>query len=161
MTNADFWASRWESEQAAFRKVLAALPADKLEYCPHEKCTKAGNLAWQLAVEQQGMAELLKDGKTDYPTEPKRPDSLDGILAGWDAATELVREALKSTDDAKWDEQAQFIMGGAPVWTDSLRNMLWGFLFDMVHHRGQLSSYLRPMGGKVPAIYGPSGDSEE
>ena len=36
--------------------------------------------------------------------------------------------------------------------------MLWGFLFDAIHHRGQLSSYLRPMGAKVPSIYGPSAD---
>jgi uncharacterized damage-inducible protein DinB len=36
--------------------------------------------------------------------------------------------------------------------------MCWGYLFDMVHHRGQLSSYLRPMGAKVPSIYGPSAD---
>ena len=46
------------------------------------------------------------------------------------------------------------------AWEDTVQNMLWGFLFDMVHHRGQLSSYLRPMGGKVPAIYGPSGDEQ-
>ena len=39
-----------------------------------------------------------------------------------------------------------------------LGEMLWGFLFDAIHHRGQLSSYLRPMGAKVPSIYGPSGD---
>jgi uncharacterized damage-inducible protein DinB len=36
---------------------------------------------------------------------------------------------------------------------------LWFILFDAIHHRGQLSAYIRPMGGKVPAIYGPSGDS--
>lgn len=47
------------------------------------------------------------------------------------------------------------------MWTDKKKNMLWGFLFDMVHHRGQLSAYIRPMGGKVPSIYGPSADSEQ
>ena len=36
---------------------------------------------------------------------------------------------------------------------------LWFILFDAIHHRGQLSTYIRPMGGQVPAIYGPSGDS--
>ena len=40
----------------------------------------------------------------------------------------------------------------------SLGDMLWGFLFDGIHHRGQLSTYLRPMGAKVPSIYGPSAD---
>ncbi len=49
-------------------------------------------------------------------------------------------------------------MDGKVLWTDTLENMVWGFLFDMVHHRGQLTAYIRPMGGKVPAIYGPSAD---
>lgn len=159
MTNADFFAERWEMEQGAFRRVLAAMPADKLDYSPHERNTAAGNLAWQLVQEQAGMAELLKTNQNEYPNS-KRPETLDAILAAWDSATEEIRAALKTKDQAKWDGEAKFLMGGAPVWTDTLKNMLWGFLFDMVHHRGQLSSYLRPMGGKVPSIYGPSADTE-
>ncbi|HET8797378.1 MAG TPA: DinB family protein [Thermoanaerobaculia bacterium] len=158
MTNAEFFTQRFEGEQPAFRKVLAALPADKLDYKPHEKNTPAGALAWQLVLEQKGIANILKSGKDDFVFSP--PPALDAILAEWDRATEEVREALKSADDAKWDGEAQFLMNGNPVWTDTLRGMLWGFLFDMVHHRGQLSAYLRPMGGKVPAIYGPSADEQ-
>lgn len=157
-SNSDFFAERWNMEQGAFRKVLAALPAEKLDYCPHERCTKAGDLAWQLVLEQRGMVDLLKTSENIFPTDMPRPATLDEIVAAWDRATEDVREALKSKDDSKWEAEARFIYGGAPAWTDTLKNMLWGFLFDMVHHRGQLSSYLRPMGGKVPAIYGPSGD---
>ncbi len=159
MTNADFFAERWEIEQGAFRKVLAALPADQLDYNPHERSTAAGNLAWQLVQEQSGMAELLKTSQNAYQNTP-RPASLDEILAAWDSATEETRSALKTKDEAKWDAEAKFLMGDAPVWTDTLKNMLWGFLFDMIHHRGQLSSYIRPMGGKVPSIYGPSADTE-
>jgi uncharacterized damage-inducible protein DinB len=161
MTNAEFWGSRFEMEQAAFRKVLAALPGEKLDYAPHERCSKAGNLAHQLTIEQRGMAELISTGQHNFTPGEKAPEKLDDILAAWDRATDQVRGALKDTDDAKWDGDAKFLMNGQPVWTDSLRNMLWGFLFDMVHHRGQLSSYLRPMGGKVPAIYGPSADFEQ
>ena len=47
---------------------------------------------------------------------------------------------------------------GAPAWEDTIAQFVWGFLFDAVHHRGQLTTYLRPMGGKVPSIYGPSAD---
>ncbi len=160
MTNADFFAERWESEQAAFRKVLAALPGDKLDYSPHERCTAAGNLAWQLATEQSGMTDLMKTNQNAYEVTP-RPATLDEILAAWDKATDDMRAALKSRDESKWDSEAKFLMGGVPVWTATLKDMLWGFLFDMVHHRGQLSSYIRPMGGKVPAIYGPSADAAE
>jgi uncharacterized damage-inducible protein DinB len=45
-----------------------------------------------------------------------------------------------------------------PPWEDTIENFVWGFLFDAIHHRGQISTYLRPMGGKVPSIYGPSAD---
>lgn len=158
-TNADFFAERWEYELKAFRKVLAALPADKLDYRPHERSASAGALAWQLANEQEGIARLVRSQRAEW-TNTSVPEKLDDILAAWDQATENVRAALAAKDDSKWDGEANFMMGDTPVWTDSLKNLLWGFLFDMVHHRGQLSTYIRPMGGKVPAIYGPSGDEQ-
>jgi uncharacterized damage-inducible protein DinB len=61
-------------------------------------------------------------------------------------------------DDEAWGRTVRLLMNGRSVWETTLGDMLFGFLFDAVHHRGQLSSYLRPMGGKVPSIYGPSGD---
>lgn len=156
MTNKEFFIQRWEAEQAAFRKVLAAMPEDQLAYAPHERSAKAGNLAWQLADEQRGMIDLLQRGETTYEPHPHPPHA--EILAAWDRATEELRNVLASTDDAALAKPGKFIMGGQPVWEDTVSNMLWGYLFDMVHHRGQLSSYLRPMGGKVPSIYGPSAD---
>jgi uncharacterized damage-inducible protein DinB len=159
MTNGEFFVQRWEAEQAAFRKVLAALPPDKLDYTPHERSTSAGNLAFQLAYEQGDLVELLKTGVTAFVPQ-KRPDTLDEILALWDRNTSAAREALNARDESRWSGPATFKVGDEVAWEDTLQNMLWGFLFDMVHHRGQLSSYLRPMGGKVPAIYGPSGDAE-
>ena len=62
-------------------------------------------------------------------------------------------------DDAKWDGKARLLMNGKPMWETTLGDMLFGFLLDAIHHRGQLSSYLRPMGAKVPSIYGESYDS--
>ena len=47
---------------------------------------------------------------------------------------------------------------GNPVWEDTVGELVWGHLLDGIHHRGQLSTYLRPMGSKVPSIYGPSAD---
>ena len=63
-----------------------------------------------------------------------------------------------NTDDATWDKTAKFIVDGNVAWESPLGEMLFGFLFDAIHHRGQLSAYLRPMGAKVPSIYGPSAD---
>ena len=158
MTNAEFFLQRWETEQGAFRKVLAAVPPETLDYRPHERSTSAGDLAFQLAVEQGDLEHLLTRAEAVYDPTVKRPDSLEQILALWDANTEKVRAALSARDEGKWSAPAKFKVGSDVVWEDTVQGMLWGFLFDMVHHRGQLSSYLRPMGAKVPAIYGPSGD---
>ena len=61
-------------------------------------------------------------------------------------------------DDAKWSSPGQFLAGGQVVFAGPIRDHCFWILFDGVHHRGQLSTYIRPMGGKVPSIYGPSGD---
>jgi len=157
MNLSEFFVNRWEQEQAAFGKVLRAIPGDQLAYRPHERSTAAGDLAWQLAVEQRGMNEMIERGETVRENTP-RPATIDEIVAAWDSATNDLRDRLKGLDEAKCAGDCKFIMGGASVWSDTLGNMLWGYLFDMIHHRGQLSAYLRPMGGKVPTIYGPSAD---
>jgi uncharacterized damage-inducible protein DinB len=156
----EFFVERWEAEQKAFSKVLAAVPDGQHQYSPHERSTCAGDLAWQLAEEQRVLSEMLDTGVANWETKP-RPATTAEIVASWDKATAALRERLAKLDEAKAASAADFLMGGQSVWKDTVGGMLWGFLFDMIHHRGQLSSYLRPMGAKVPAIYGPSGDAQE
>ncbi|HUP63629.1 MAG TPA: DinB family protein [Thermoanaerobaculia bacterium] len=153
----EFFVKRWEQEQPAFAKVMKAIPADKLDYRPHERSNSAGGIAWQLVEEQRAQIALMEQGQVEWQTKPQ-PASLDEIVQAWEQATEELRKQLSTLDDAKSASDAKMLAGGTPVWSDTMENMLWGFLLDMIHHRGQLSSYLRPMGGKVPAIYGPSAD---
>jgi len=61
-------------------------------------------------------------------------------------------------EDEGWNRRGQFLVGTHVAMEMSVGEMLWLFLLDGVHHRGQLSAYIRPMGGKVPAIYGLSAD---
>jgi uncharacterized damage-inducible protein DinB len=67
--------------------------------------------------------------------------------------------ALASTDAAAWEEDTRMYVGERLVRTAPLGDSVWDFFFDAIHHRGQLTTYIRPMGGKVPSIYGPSGDA--
>ena len=157
MENHQFFLKRWEAELPAFGRVLRAMPDGQLDYRPHEKSTAAGNLGWQLAEEQRGLCDLLDSGVIEWKQRP-RPATVAEIVTAWDVATAELRKRLEKLDEAKMAGPANFVLGEGNTWTDTVGNMLWGFLFDMVHHRGQLSAYLRPMGGKVPAIYGPSAD---
>jgi len=157
MTTRDFFMQRWEAEQRAFVNVLRALPENQLGYRPHEKCTPAGALAYQLADEQKQLSDLLDKGEARIEIKD-HPKKVSDIVSQFEKAGDDLRSRMKNVNDAKWASKANLVMNGQTVWSDSVENMFWGYLFDMVHHRGQLSAYLRPMGGKVPAIYGPSAD---
>jgi uncharacterized damage-inducible protein DinB len=61
-------------------------------------------------------------------------------------------------DESGWQSKVQLLIEGTPYREGRVGEFLWYLFFDAIHHRGQLSTYIRPMGGEVPSIYGPSGD---
>ena len=65
---------------------------------------------------------------------------------------------LAAMGQQQWEQIATLTANGRPILTKPLGEILWLFLFDAIHHRGQLSTYLRPLGARVPSIYGKSGD---
>ncbi len=143
-------------EAPAFLKVLKAIPEDHADYKPHERSTSARDIAWLLATELSDACELIDHGEVNYVEKPG--PAMSEIVATYERNATTLQSKLAGVDDAKWDGKARLKMNGKVLWEASLGDMLFGFLFDAVHHRGQLSSYLRPMGSKVPSIYGPSGD---
>jgi uncharacterized damage-inducible protein DinB len=103
------------------------------------------------------LAELFDSGVIDYRVDPK-PDSMDAVVETFERGARATVERARTANDEVWNGPAKFLYDGKVAWETTASDMAWGFLFDMVHHRGQLTAYLRPMGGKVPSIYGPSGD---
>jgi uncharacterized damage-inducible protein DinB len=157
VTNREFCIERRQAERPAFLRVLKALPSDRLDYRPHPNSRTAAEVAWTIASEEADLQVLLDTGKLDWKERP-HPAALAEIVAAYERNAAAVDERLASLDETRWEKRGQFLVGGAPVWEASMSEFAWGFLFDAIHHRGQLSAYLRPMGGKVPSIYGPSGD---
>ena len=100
---------------------------------------------------------LMEWGEGTYVLQPP-PAKLSGSVAEFEKNAEKIEQRLATLGDAAGDKNARFLMDGKVAWESPLGDMLFGFLFDAIHHRGQLSSYLRPMGAKVPSIYGPSAD---
>jgi hypothetical protein len=145
-----------KAETPKFVRVLKAVPADRAAYKPHPRCTCAGDLVWLLASELQDACDLIDHGKLNYVVRPA-PDVAESISA-YETNAAALQKRIATLDAQKWDANAQLLVDGNLAWETSLGDMLFGFLFDAIHHRGQLSSYLRPMGAKVPSIYGPSAD---
>ena len=138
--------------------VLKALPPGRLDYRPDPKARTAAELAWVLAAEEAALVSLLDTGTVEWKDEPP-PARVEEIVAAFERSAAGVNERLERLDEAGWEKKGRFLMGeGVRPGRTRIGQFVWGFLFDAIHHRGQLSTYLRPMGGKVPSIYGPSAD---
>ena len=143
-------------EFPAFKRVLAALPADRLQYTPHERSQTAAKIIHTLIAESTACLQLIETGELTFTPGDPIPDAR---LAGqFEAQYDALIERVAKMTEADWERQGQFLVQGHVVMQQSIGKFLWLFFFDAIHHRGQLSTYIRPMGGKVPSIYGPSGD---
>jgi uncharacterized damage-inducible protein DinB len=152
----EYYTECLKNETPTFLKVMKAVPPDQASYKPHPRSTSSGDLMWLLATELDDACALIDRGEVNYVERPG-PGVAESIAA-YEKHAAALQSHLESVDDAKWESKARLKMNGKVIWEASLGDMLFGFLLDAIHHRGQLSSYLRPMGAKVPAIYGPSGD---
>jgi uncharacterized damage-inducible protein DinB len=156
MSTLEFCRARRKAEQKAFLNVLKALPKDRLDYRPDPRARTAGELAWFMALEEKALLDLLDKGVVDWKDETA--PGLEETIATFQKSAEEVDARLAKLDEVGWNKPGKFMVGGQSVWEEKVGEMMWGFLFDAIHHRGQLSTYLRPMGAKVPSIYGPSAD---
>jgi len=156
MTIREFHLQCRKNEFPAFKKVLGALPKDKLDYTPHERSQTAGRIIQTLVVESQACLGLIDTGELSFAgNQPIQPDR---VVAEFEAEYDALIQRIGKMSDADWSKDGQFLMNGHVVTQQPVGQFLWLFFFDAIHHRGQLSTYIRPMGGKVPSIYGPSGD---
>ena len=152
----EYYQQVFENERPTFVKVMKAVPPDQAGYKPHPRSTSSGDLLWLLATELDDACSLIDRGEVNYVYKPSPgvPES----IAAYEKHAAALQDRLAHLDDAKWESKATLLMDGKVLWEATLGDMLFGFLLDAIHHRGQLSSYLRPMGAKVPSIYGPSAD---
>ena len=157
MKKHEFGIERRKAEFPAFVRVLKALPQDRLDYRPDPKARTAAELAWVMPTEEAALLRVLEQGTCEW-IEEKPPSTVDEIVAAYEQNATAVTERLSRLDEADWQKKGKFLLGGKTAWETTIDGFVWGFLFDAIHHRGQLSTYLRPMGGKVPSIYGPTAD---
>jgi uncharacterized damage-inducible protein DinB len=158
MTMREFYLQRQRTEAPVFLKVLQSLPADHIKYKPHDRSPSAEQLVWTLTSELRACLTVVKENKAEWNTQP--PPPLNEMLKLFEQWSNELTDLVSKMDEESWDRVAQFYYGGKVVSEQPAGQFLWYILFDAIHHRGQLSAYLRPMGGTVPAIYGPSADSK-
>lgn len=146
----------WEKEAPAMRKVLSRIP-DGSDYRPDPKSRTAREIAWLIVREEILLAEGLQKGVLEW-AEVAPPASMREVLETYDREHDRATKTLHAIDAARWQQRIPFMYMGQEVMSETGHETAWGFLLDIIHHRGQISTYLRPMGSTVPQIYGPSAD---
>jgi uncharacterized damage-inducible protein DinB len=147
----------WDKEATATRKVISRIPQAKSDHRADPKARTAREIAWLMVREEIMLAAGLVSGTLAWEELPT-PATVQEILDTYDRSHGDVTAKLRALEPAKWANAVPFLWGGQEVMRDTGYDTAWGFLFDQIHHRGQLSTYLRPMGSTVPSIYGPSAD---
>ena len=146
----------WEKEAAATRAVISRIPEGS-DYRPDTKSRPAREIAWQIVRAEVVLCEGLEKGALEWADVPP-PPTMKEVLDTYDLRHHTLTNGLKALTAAQWEGKVPFLYQGQEVMSDTGYANAWGFLFDIIHHRGQISTYLRPMGAKVPQIYGPSAD---
>ena len=157
MTEKDQFLNTMQREYPTTLKVLKAFPAAKGELKPHAKAKSARELAWNFVWEQKA-CEMALDGALEMAKLPKPAATMPEVISAYEKTHAAFVERLKQTPEADLNKTVKFMTGPKQMGDMRKMNVLWFMLMDSVHHRGQLSVYLRMADGKVPSIYGPSGD---
>jgi uncharacterized damage-inducible protein DinB len=145
-----------QNEFTTTAKVIRAIPDAKSTYKPDPNAKTAAELAWHIASSEVWFLDSIANGKFVPGGESgyKDPGTIEGIAAWYEKETKRGVEAVQNLPVSQLLQPLDFF--GAfqlPTFAYLTFQLVHG-----VHHRGQLSTYLRPMGSKVPSIYGGSFD---
>ena len=146
----------WVKEGGATRAVISRIPEGST-YRPDPKSRTAQDIAWVLVQEAGQLVHALEAGTLDWQDVPAPPTAA-AVLVAYDAQQDALIRRLRAIPESRWAGHVELVYRGAVVSKSPTLEMAFGFLLDMIHHRGQLTTYLRPMGSTVPRIYGPTAD---
>ncbi len=149
-----------EAEANATRECLRHVPMDKPDWKPHEKSMQLGYLAILVGDIPRWVQYMIEQSVIDLQSFPQRdPKTPDELVAMFDENMEAARKALNTVKDDDLSKEFQLKMGDQLLVATPLGESISSAINHMVHHRGQLTVYLRLNDKTVPSIYGPSADS--
>ncbi len=162
MSISDALIAELQHEAATTRKCLERIPETTFDWKPHEKSMSMSRLAAHVAEMIGWIKDTVENPELDFATmdyKPFVPETTAELVEFLDKNIAASTEALKNTSDETMMQNWK-MRNGEQIYFDMPRiQVLRGFIFNhVVHHRGQLSVYLRLNDIPVPALYGPSAD---
>jgi uncharacterized damage-inducible protein DinB len=162
MKMSDALLPEFDHEISTTRKLLERVPEDKWDWAPHEKSMKLGRLACHVAELPVFATASAKSDSMDFAKgEYKTIDAANRqqLLDAFDKQAAASRAAIAGLSDEDLMKPWTLLMDGKALMTMPKAGVLRTAMMNhLIHHRGQLSVYLRLTGTPVPSIYGPSAD---
>jgi uncharacterized damage-inducible protein DinB len=170
MTNRDFFIGCWQKDSAITAKAFRSLPTDmsKLNHHHHENFRSPWEIVNHIGPHAKEIAQALSEGRMDLVNEGHFPLDSPTIYKSTEAAAKDVEtytakliELVKTCSDNDWEtKKIPVYWGPMKIMEFPLSEVCWMMLFDSVHHRGQLTSYYRPIGVPQPSLMGPTFEDE-
>jgi uncharacterized damage-inducible protein DinB len=149
----------FEEELPSTRKVIERVPGDRGEWRPHPKSFPIGHLAQLVSWMPGWITSMVKDPKLDLMTAPRYSfEPTVTLLEGFDGSVRDARAALLRLDDSMLDRSWSLVAGDKTLISSTLGDSIRQTLRHLVHHRAQLTVYLRLLDIPVPCTYGPTAD---
>jgi uncharacterized damage-inducible protein DinB len=163
----EFLSAELDREADRSRRALAEAPDGKYDWKPHDKSMIFGYLANMVATIPTWIAMQINQDELDVAPvaksnmEQKKLETSADLVAALDKAATGAREAFANTTDEHLKTSWRLLARGHVVMEAPRFEMIQDTISHWSHHRGQMTVYLRLMGAKVPAIFGPSADDNQ
>lgn len=153
------FSSEIESEIRATRKCLESIPDKLYKYKPHEKSMELGYLALLVAAIPKWIVDMVERSEIDLATyERFELSTTEALVKYFDDNVEAARRTLSKVNNKELDSKFELKVSGKVVMSSSKKESVQQSINHWVHHRGQLTVYMRLNDIPVPSIYGPSAD---
>jgi uncharacterized damage-inducible protein DinB len=158
---ADVLLPEFDLEMTTTRRVLERVPYEKATWKPHEKSFALGHLAQLVAGIPGWIPRTLRDSKIDLAASPGYSfEQTPALLDTFDKNVSSARAAIVAVTDAELETDWQLVRGDMVLWTTPRHVAVRSHVNHLIHHRGQLTVYLRLIDVPIPPIYGPTADEQ-
>jgi uncharacterized damage-inducible protein DinB len=149
----------FDLEMATTRRLLERVPSDKGAWKPHPKSFSLGHLAQLVATMPGWVTKTIRDTQIDLATSPGYSlEKTETLLGQFDQHVREAREALASAKDPDFDVMWSLKRGDQTLFSAPRGTVVRSHINHLIHHRGQLTVYLRLVDVPLPSIYGPTAD---
>jgi len=161
ITFAQAFATELEAETISTRKCLERIPVELFGWKPHPKSMELGYLALLVAEIPLWITHMIQHEDIDYATfEHFKPQTTEELVAHFDENVKGARKALVGVENGELDAKFDLKGNGQVMFSSTKRQSIESTINHMIHHRGQLTVYMRLNDIAVPSIYGPSADDK-